>query len=77
MTNLQTEAVELTPKQCRLCGHYFVSPKGSRWMGCRTCYPTLDMQDIEHVIELDRRGHPLGFNITRFDLPAGYDEIPF
>ena len=76
MSNPQTEVVELTPKKCRGCDRFYISPKGSRWLGCRTCFPTLDMQELQDVM-IDNRGHPLGFTITAFDLPPGYDEIPF
>lgn len=37
----ETEAVEYTPKLCRGCRRYYVSPKGARQLGCRQCYPML------------------------------------
>lgn len=42
MHNPQTDATRMTPKVCRYCRSWYLSPLGSRWQGCRDCCPTLE-----------------------------------
>lgn len=39
--NPQTDSITMTPKICRYCRGWYLSPQGARWLGCRECCPTL------------------------------------
>lgn len=69
---VETDVPYFTPKVCRYCRHWYVSPKGSRWPGCRQCCPQLDDRPVEPP--------PLVFDPDGMPLSMTYypdDGIPF
>jgi hypothetical protein len=65
------EPEELTPKVCRYCRCWYLSPKGSRWPGCRCCRPTLaDTPTLPaNDLVLDGDGYATFANAQTGDIP--------